>query len=154
MASLADEPPASATHPNLSGEDAPVLTIEIGATNAKSLPSHLEKSAHVIDAFKLPNPHTPLSKKVLELSAPKIVKWMTEKEPRAGPALESMVATAKMALYTQRSVRVQCYGGAHRSQAVAYSILQSLDADVVKRIKVVCLDATPLPELQPYISAN
>ena len=110
--------------------------------------------AKVIDAFKLPNPHTPLSKKVLELSAPKIVEWMMHKEPRAGPALDLMVATAKTAFYTHRSVRVQCYGGAHRSQAVAYSVLKSLDPDIAKRIKVVCLDAKPLPELESYMSAN
>lgn len=154
MAANEGDVPVPATPPRLPGQGGQMLTLEIGGTNSRSLQSKLGPSAQVLDALKLPNPYTPLSKKVLELSAPKIVEWMVAKEPRAAPALDSMVSTAKMALYTQRSVRVQCYGGAHRSQAVAYAILKSLDADVAKRINVVCLDATPLPELEPYISAN
>ena len=128
------------------------LVLEVGGTKRSCAPSDLQAGAVVIDAAKLPNPYTPISKGVLPLSAPAIVEWMMVKDQRASGNMEKMVACAQDAFASQRSVRVQCFGGAHRSQAVAWKIITSLNAETVARVHVVCLDHHALPELVPYVS--
>jgi RNase adaptor protein for sRNA GlmZ degradation len=127
------------------------LILEIGGTNKSSKPSALPPSAVVIDAAKLPNPYTPLNRKTLEISAPKIVEWMAVKSPQANDHIAAMVEHARAAFSAQRSVRVECYGGAHRSQAVAWKILESLDELSLTEVAVVCVDCDPLPELAPHV---
>ena len=106
----------------------------------------------MIDAAKLPNPYTPISQKVLDLSAPKIVDWMETKSARASDHMEQMAQRAAEEFASLRSVRVECYGGAHRSQAVAWKILQFMDTLSIVDVQLVCLDCEPLPELTPYMS--
>jgi RNase adaptor protein for sRNA GlmZ degradation len=108
----------------------------------------------VIDAAKLPNPYTPINSKALDLSAPKIIDWMENKSPNTTAHMQAMVDRAKSAFSSQRSVRVQCYGGAHRSQALAWKILESMDRLTIADVQVVCLDCEPLPELASFVRAS
>ena len=128
------------------------LVLEVGGTSNSSKPSSLPPSAVVIDAAKLPNPYTAIDKKLLDLSAPKIVDWMEVTHPNARDHIEKIVERAKAAFSCDRSVRVECFGGAHRSQAVAWKILDAIDELAIYDVGAVCPDDEPLPELLPYTS--
>jgi RNase adaptor protein for sRNA GlmZ degradation len=130
------------------------LTLEVGGTNKSSKPSNLPASAVVIDAAKLPNPYTAINSKALDLSAPKIIDWMETKNANTNTHLEAMIYRAKAALSSRRSVRVHCFGGKHRSQALAWKILQSLDKLTLAEVEVICLDCAPLPELEAFVRAS
>lgn len=123
------------------------LKLEIGGTKNTSVPSTLDKDAIVIDVKKLPNPYTLISKNLLASSAPDIIDWMSMKSPKTEEYLQEFVSRAQAAFSENRSVRVECYGGAHRSQAVAWKILTAAKSDV----QVMCLDCVPLPELLAFI---
>lgn len=129
------------------------LILEIGGTNKSAKPSALTASAVVINAARLPNPHTPINRKTLDPSAASIVDWMAEKDIQSNDHMEAMVSRAKAAFSAQRSVRVECYGGAHRSQAVAWKILESMDKLSLDQVNVVCVDCDPLPEIEPFVRA-
>jgi predicted protein tyrosine phosphatase len=134
--------------------DPRLLILEIGGTNKASKPSALPSSAVVINAARLPNPHTPINRKTLDLSAASIVDWMENKDAQANGHMEAMVSRAKAAFSAQRSVRVECYGGAHRSQAVAWKILSAMDKLSLDQVNVVCVDCDPLPELAQFVCAS
>ena len=146
MEQASDVPASSVTRPQ-----PPPLILEIGGTKKSSKPSALSASAVVIDAAKLPNPYTPIQTKTLELSAPRIIDWMETKNTKANEHMQSMIDRARAAFSTQRSVRVECYGGAHRSQALAWKIIDSMDSLSISQVQVVCLDCDPLPELAPFV---
>jgi RNase adaptor protein for sRNA GlmZ degradation len=75
---------------------------------------------------------------------------MEAKHPKASQNIEQMTQRAKAAFLDERSVRVECYGGPHRSQAVAWKILESMQTLKISEVDLVCLDCEPLPELTPY----
>lgn len=130
------------------------LTLEVGGTTKSSTPTELPPSCLIVDTRKLPNPYNCINRNTLEASAPAIIDWMSIKSPQTDSLIQQMVERAKGAFGAQRSVRVQCYGGKHRSQAVAWKILEALDQSVTEHVDVVCLDGEPLPELAPYVRAN
>lgn len=121
------------------------LTLEIGGNKQNSQPSKLPPSAKKIMADKLPNPYTPIGRQTLEASPPVIFDWMTAKDPTAVAKIDEMIVQAKTAFNTGRSVRVECYGGAHRSQTVAWLILRALEPGLRERVEVDALDAELLP---------
>jgi len=123
------------------------LVLEIGGVKSTSNPSLLPPSAVVIDARMLPNPYTPIKRGILEPTPSAILEWMILAKPRkASTAIDNMVHKAVSAFVSGLSVRIQCYGGAHRSQTVAWKVLRALNPEVCGRIEVVCLDAPPLCE--------
>ena len=121
------------------------LVLEIGGIKPKSKPSALPPSAVVIDAQRLPNPYTLIKQGTLLPTAEAILEWIIlAKSPKAGIDINKMVDLAKTAFSSGHSVRIQCYGGAHRSQAVAWKVLSAIEPGMRDRIQVVCLDAPPL----------
>jgi len=115
------------------------LLLEVGGTKSTCKKSQLPTTAKIFDAKQFPNPHQALLRGELELSAQSIFEWM-----------EAMVSSAVEELRSGRSVRVECFGGAHRSQAVAWKVLQSLQflcPSAAEKVSVVVLDADPLSEL-------
>ncbi|MBE35047.1 MAG: hypothetical protein CMI16_05750 [Opitutaceae bacterium] len=122
------------------------LILEIGGSKSDSKPSGLPQNAVIIDAKKLPNPYTTIARGTLAPLPGAIIDWIIAKSPGAGEEIDMMVNRATSAFVLDRSVRIQCYGGAHRSQAIAWKILQSLDPELAAGVRVVCLDAPRLVE--------
>ena len=120
----------------------PVL--EVGGSKQLSKPSTLPEGSAVIDVSKLPNPYTVIDKKLLAREPQAILDWILDADARSAPVMERVVTQAACELSAGRSVRLQCYGGRDRSQAVAWRVLSTLDASVRDEIEVRVLDAEPM----------
>jgi len=126
------------------------LLLEVGGTKSTCKKSQLPTTAKIFDAKQFPNPHQALLRGELELSAQSIFEWMEANGKKTQQRMEDMVSSAVEELRSGRSVRVECFGGAHRSQAVAWKVLQSLQflcPSAAEKVSVVVLDADPLSEL-------
>ena len=122
-------------------------TLEVGGTGNKCVKSKLPNTALVINLINLPNPYTAISRKSLEREPNAIIDWMLLSDKTAQSKLESAVERAVHELSEGRSVRLECYGGRDRSQAVAWKVLQSLREDVRKTVVLECLDALEMEGL-------
>ena len=125
-------------------------TLEVGGSKQNSLPSRLQANAVLLDASKLPNPYTTIDKGILERKPRAIIDWMLAKDTRSKAVLHELTRLGVEELAQGRDVRVQCYGGKDRSQAVACWILDSVGCEIRANVTVSCLDAEPMAELQLY----
>lgn len=117
------------------------LVLEIGGSKQLSQPSRLPNSAVVIKTEKLPNPYTAIHRGTLEASPMAIFEWMGNNKATTSDEIDDMIVCASAAFNAGSPVRVECYGGAHRSQTVAWLILRALDPGLRERIRVDVLDA-------------
>jgi RNase adaptor protein for sRNA GlmZ degradation len=123
----------------------PVL--EVGGSKQTSHASTLPAECVVIDLSKLPNPYTVLAKGLLQRQPQAIIDWILLADGRARAVMDRVVPQAAGELAAGRSVRLQCYGGRDRSQAVAWHVLQSLDPATRAGVELRVLDADPMPGL-------
>jgi RNase adaptor protein for sRNA GlmZ degradation len=117
-------------------------TLEVGGTGKSCVASKLPNTALVISLINLPNPYTAISRNSLEREPKAIINWMIASDKKAQSKLESAVEGAVCELTEGRSVRLECYGGRDRSQAVAWKVLHSLREDVRQTVVLECLDAS------------
>mgnify|MGYP001238427042 CR=1 FL=1 len=121
--------------------------LEIGGIGPKSAASTISTTSIVVNLIHLPNPYTSISKGILNRTPKDIIEWMILSDPRAATKLEKIIPIITSELINKRSVRLECYGGADRSQAVAWNVLQTLDHETRRFVEVRCLDSTPMNEL-------
>lgn len=94
--------------------------IEVGGTKPGSKGSLLGHRARCIDVRRLPNPHGVISRGALGENLADIERWV--RRGRGGEMFDAFVGVGAAEVLAGRSVRVQCVGGRHRSQAVARAI--------------------------------
>ena len=98
--------------------DTPCLYIESGGIKkgSKLVSARCEV---VVDARRLKNPHTPIKSKRVVDNFDGIKEWLQEEDAKAW---ESILQVCRSHLGRGKSVRVQCFGGQHRSFAVVEAL--------------------------------
>ena len=125
--------------------------LEVGGSGKNCVKSTLPATAAVITLTNLPNPYTAISRNCLERNPVAILDWMLVSNTKTHDKLELAVKTAVLELSEGRSVRLECYGGRDRSQAVAWKVLQSLSEEVRRTVKLKCLDASVMEGLAEFV---
>ena len=122
--------------------------IEVGGTRKgcrkSTVPAKLTVNL-ATGRLALPNPHSYIQKHKIEQTHGTILAWLRQRDSQK---LEEAINTAEQLLKTHDKIRVQCFGGKHRSQVVA--------AEVAKRfsnVKTDLLDASELKEEVPAANA-
>lgn len=116
------------------------LHIEVGGAKPGSRASGIP-GCKCVDVRALPNPFASLEKGTLDNDMESITSWITARQKTK---FDRFVNEVLQQLLKQRCVRVQCYGGKHRSAAVANAALDkynSIRTDCMRPVKIVMLDA-------------
>ena len=116
------------------------LHIEVGGTKPGSRASGIP-GCKCVDVRALPNPFAQLNKGTLENDMHSITSWISARQQTK---FDHFVNEVLQQLLKQRSVRVQCKGGKHRSAAVANAALDKYNSnrtDGMSPAKIIMLDA-------------
>lgn len=87
----------------------------------------IPKTPHQVDARDLPNPHNVRPLRNLTGRDPEVKNWLREK-PQTAAVVEELVAMARQ----NSLVAIGCYGGRHRSVAVAEMAAEQLRLEGVE----------------------
>lgn len=115
------------------------LHVEVGDVKPGSRPSEIP-DCKCVDVRALPNPCAQIRKRALKNDPDSISHWICEQDAEMFDKFVNMVLQD---LLKQRCVRVQCFGGKHRSVAVAYKAVAKYNlvrTDCMSRAKVYKLD--------------
>lgn len=118
------------------------LHVEVGGVKAGSRASAIN-GCKCVDVRALPNPCAHVEKGKLRSDEDSIANWLVSRQKTK---FYGFVNEVLQQLLMQRCVRVQCYGGKHRSAAVAkvamdmYNLMRTYN-DCMSCGKVVKLDA-------------
>ena len=116
------------------------LHVEVGGVKSGSRPSDIP-CCKCVDVRALPNPCAHIENGALPSNLDAITHWLKSKNELE---FKSFVDQVLQELLKQRCVRVQCYGGKHRSAAVAKVALAKYNlmrTDCMSRAKMVKMDA-------------
>ena len=114
--------------------------MEVGGVKPGSRASDIP-ACKCVDVRALPNPCAQIDKGQIRNNLESITAWILSRQKAA---FDGFVNDVLQQLLKQRCVRVQCYGGKHRSVAVAKAALFKYNAmrtDCMRAAKVVKLDA-------------
>lgn len=95
--------------------------VEVGGVKRGCKPTLLPSTARCVDVQALPNPHSTIVAGSLDENIEAIERWI-RLQPRGAALFDTFVEEGVREVRAGRSVRVQCFGGRHRSQAVARAI--------------------------------
>lgn len=114
----------------------PVL--EVGGKKKNCRPSRLSTATLCVNAARLPNPYKTIKRGLLAEELGAITSWLVEEKPALFRRLKAVTTSC---LAQGKDVRIQCWGGRHRSQALAHAVLADMQEDEKEGVCLSVLEA-------------
>lgn len=112
--------------------------IEVGGTSKKCHKSTVPRNLRVSVARTLPNPYTAIKTGQLGESHQEIMEWLRAQEGGAD-AIDALVQRAENLLQSNDKIRIECFGGKHRSQVIAREVSKRFPVTRVELVDAVAL---------------